>query len=54
MIYRMSIYYYRYSLLWLRWEKFRSPLPLANFGTIPHSIAVWHAAQHSVQETDVE
>ena len=31
----MSIYYYRYSLLWLRWEKCRSPIPLANFGTTP-------------------
>ena len=35
MIYRLSIYYYRYSLLWLRWEKCRSPIPLANFGTTP-------------------
>ena len=33
MIYRLSIYYYRYSLSWLRWEKCHSPIPLANFGT---------------------
>ena len=35
MIYRLSIYYYRYSLLWLSWEKCRSTIPLANFGTTP-------------------
>jgi len=47
MIYRMSIYYYRYSLFWLRWEKCRSPIPLANL-VPPHSLMVWHAAQPSV------
>ena len=28
MIYRLSIHYYRYSLLWLRWEKYCSPFHL--------------------------
>ena len=37
MIYRLSIYYYRYSLLWPIWEKCRSPISLANFGTTPLS-----------------